>query len=305
MPIPDYQSCMLPLLKLASDGKQHRLSDAIGAISGQFKLSKEEREALLPSGTQFIIGNRVGWARTYLKKAGLLNDPKRGYFEISDRGRDLLKSNPPAINTKFLQQFPEFNEFQEKSKPKGDVKGADTEDHIAYTTPEEALDYGYQRLTENLSDEISERIKSCSPEFFERLVVELLVKMGYGGSLKEAAEVVGKSGDEGIDGIIKEDKLGLDTIYVQAKRWQNVVSRPEIQKFAGALLGKKARRGIFITTSAFTKDAVEYAENLEAKIVLLDGERLAKLMIEHGLGVNTAQSYEIKRIDSDYFSEEM
>jgi restriction system protein len=293
---------MLPLLKFASDGTPHRLQDAIASLSDQFNLSKSEREELLPSGTQFVMANRVGWARTYLKKAGLLFDPKRSFFQITERGLELLKSNPKEVNTKFLRQYDEFNQFQKKTN----IKHTQDEfepNQTTYPTPEEALEYGFQKLTENLSEEILSKIMSCSPAFFERLVIELLVKMGYGGSLKEAANIVGKSGDAGIDGIIKEDKLGLDAIYIQAKRWDSVVGRPEIQKFVGALDGQKARKGIFITTSGFSKEAIEYAKNTTVKVVLVDGERLAELMIENNLGVSTAMTYEIKKVDSDYFEE--
>lgn len=303
MSIPDYQSCMLPLLNYAGDGEAHKFSDSVAFLSDEFNLTKKERESLLPSGTQFIIANRVGWARTYLKKAGLLSDPKRGYFQITDRGKDLLKSKPTLVNTKFLRQYDEFNEFQHKSNGKEQVEDIDTE-HASYSTPEEALEYGYEKLTENLADEILQSIMRCSPSFFEQLVVELLVKMGYGGSYKEAASIVGKSGDGGIDGIIKEDKLGLDAIYIQAKRWDAVIGRPEIQKFAGALLGQKAHKGIFITTSSFTKEAFDYAKGLDAKLVLIDGAKLTSLMIENGLGVSTVHVYEIKKVDSDYFEDE-
>ena len=299
MAIPDYQTCMLPLLKYASDGKIHKLADAISAISDQFNLTTEERETLLPSGTQILIANRVAWAKTYLKKAGLLTDPKRAHFQITDRGRALMKENPSEINSKSLRKYEEFNEFQNKSNQK--IHEEKAIDYPVYSTPEEALEYGYQKLTENLTDELIKQIMSCPPPFFERLVVELLVKMGYGGSLKEAAKVVGKSGDAGIDGIIKEDKLGLDAIYIQAKRWDGVVGRPEIQKFVGALDGQKARKGIFITTSSFTKEAIEYAKGTTVKVVLIDGERLADLMIENNLGVTTTMTYEVKRVDTDYF----
>jgi restriction system protein len=293
---------MLPLLALASDGAEHSVSEAVERLSGEFKLTKAERDELLPSGTQFVIANRVGWARTYLKKAGLIADPRRSHFQITDRGRELLKTKPQSIGTRDLKQFEEFNEFQRKSKAK-EVPDGPGDDCASYSTPDEALAYGYQKLTENLADELLGKIMACSPSFFERLVVELLVKMGYGGSLKEAASIVGKSGDSGIDGIIKEDKLGLDAIYIQAKRWEGVVGRPEIQKFAGALLGQKAHKGIFITTSGFTKDALDYAKGIDAKIVLIDGETLTSLMIDHNLGISTVQTYEIKRVDSDYFEE--
>jgi len=304
MPIPDYQSFMLPLLKFAADGKVHKLSAAIVALSDEFKLSQEERETPLPSGTQFIVANRVGWARTYLKKAGLITDPKRAHFQISERGYELLKSNPKEINSKFLQRYEEFNEFHKKTNPKMAVE-EQVIDQPTYSTPEEALEYGYQKLTENLADELLEQIMASPPAFFEKLVIELLVKMGYGGSLKEAATVVGKSGDAGIDGIIKEDKLGLDAIYIQAKRWDGSVGRPDIQKFVGALDGQKARKGIFITTSTFSKEAIEYAKNTSVKVVLIDGERLTELMMENNLGVTTTQVYEIKRIDSDYFEDQI
>jgi restriction system protein len=302
MAIPDYQAFMLPLLRLAEDGKEHKVSDAIDALSDTFGLSDEEKEALLPSGTQTIIYNRIGWARTYLHKAGLLNTPQRGYFQITGRGRELLKQKPEEINIDTLNRYDEFKSFRAAHKDKAANRVKNEVDN--YGTPEEALEYGYQRINENLSEELLKTVKSCSPAFFERLVVDLLVKMGYGGSRKEAGEVLGKSGDGGIDGIIKEDKLGLDIIYVQAKRWENVVGRPEIQKFAGALLGQKARKGIFITTSGFTGEAVDYAKNLETKVILMDGCSLADLMIEYGLGVSVLANYEIKEIDTDYFMEE-
>jgi restriction system protein len=302
MPIPDYQSCMLPLLKISKDNKEHSFRDAVEIISNEFNLTKEEREILLPSGIQCIIDNRVGWARTYLTKAGLLKSPRRGYFQITERGFELLKTNPPEVNTKMLTQYDEFKEFRARRKEKGGQNEQSQIEH--YTTPEEALEYGYQKINENLADDLISKIKECTPSFFEKLVVELLVKMGYGGTLKEAGKIIGQSGDEGVDGIIKEDRLGLDVIYIQAKRWNNVVGRPEIQKFAGALLGKKAHKGIFITTSYFSNDAIEYADNIENKIVLIDGEKLTDLMIEHNLGVNIQRSIEIKKIDIDYFIED-
>jgi len=241
MSIPDYQSCMLPLLEFASDGLEHTMAEAVERLSERFGLTPEEREELLPSGAQFVIANRIGWAKTYMKKAGLLSDPRRGCFRITDRGRELLKTKPERLSSKDLMQYEEFNAFRKKSLHKA-LPSDQIEEHPLFSTPEEALEYGFQKLMENLADEIMEKIMSCSPAFFERLVIALLVKMGYGGSLKEASSIVGKAGDEGIDGIIKEDKLGLDVIYVQAKRWTSVVGRPEIQKFAGALLGQKAAR---------------------------------------------------------------
>ena len=298
--IPDYQTCMLPLLKYVADNKEHKLADAVEDLSDQFGLTAEERKELLPSKTQEVIFNRIGWARTYMKKAGLLEDTRRGVFKITERGQAVLGENLERLSTKYLRKFDEFNEFQRKHNEK-DSKSEN--DVISEATPEEMLEAGYTKLSENLADDILVNIAKCSPSFFEHLVVDLLVHMGYGGSFSEAAQVVGKSGDEGIDGIIKEDKLGLDTIYIQAKRWKGVVGRPEIQKFAGALLGQKASKGVFITTSSFTKEAEEYAASVDRKVVLIDGQKLASLMIEHNVGISTVRTFEIKRIDSDYFEE--
>ena len=301
MSIPDYQSLMLPLLKVAADGSDHSLKEAIELLSKQFSLTEEERAALLPSGTQTIIYNRIGWARTYMKKAGLLSVPKKGHFKITDRGRELLSKKPQQIDAKLLSQYEEFVSFKATHKEK--VIEIEEQEN-AFATPEEAIEYGYQKVLADLIGEILIKIKECSPGYFERLVVDLLLAMGYGGSRKEAGEVLGKSGDGGIDGIIKEDRLGLDIIYIQAKRWENQVSRPEIQKFAGALLGQKAKKGIFITTSGFSQDAIDYAKNLDTKVILIDGYRLAQLMIEHDLGVSITATYKVKSLDSDYFTED-
>ncbi|MBP5602407.1 MAG: restriction endonuclease [Treponema sp.] len=296
--IPDFQTCMLPLLKYAADNKEHKLSDAVDVLSDQFKLTKEEREELLPSKTQDVISNRISWARTFMKKAGLLEDTRRGYFKITERGQSVLSENLEKLSIKYLGKFDEFKEFRQKHNEKESISESITTNDA---TPEEMLETGFAKLSENLVDDILSKISECSPTFFEHLVVDLLVHMGYGGSFSEAAQVVGKSGDEGIDGIIKEDKLGLDTIYIQAKRWKGVVGRPEIQKFAGALLGQKASKGVFITTSTFTKEADDYASSVDRKVVLIDGEKLASLMIEHNVGISTVRTFEIKRIDSDYF----
>lgn len=300
MTIPDYQSIMLPLLKLISDQKEYSMRDVFDSLAVKLNLSPEEIKELLPSGQQYLFENRVGWARTYLKKAGLLTSPKRGYVLITERGLQALKQNPIDINNKFLLQFPEFVEFQQGKKR----STKDSEDNRKETTPEETLELAYQEIREELSQELLNNIKGCSPAFFEKLVVELLVKMGYGGSLADAGRAVGKSGDEGIDGVIKEDKLGLDAIYIQAKRWSNVVGRPEIQKFVGALYGQKAKKGVFITTSSFSKEAIDYADKIENKVILLDGDSLTELMIDYGVGVSTANTYEIKKVDSDYFVDE-
>lgn len=304
MAIPTYEECMLPLMKIAEDGKEHLFKETIDTLITRFNLTDEEKQQLLPSGSAFVINNRIGWARTYLTKAGLLLKTRRGYFQISEEGKEFLKRNPHFINTKMLSDYDSFNEFQsikERDTSDYDKKINKEEQNI---TPHELLESGYLSIKNELSSELLSMIKNISSSRFEKLVVDLLVKMGYGGSIKEAATVVGKSGDEGIDGIIKEDKLGLDVIYIQAKKWEGNVGRPEIQKFAGALLGKKAKKGIFITTSNFTNEAREYVTDIDAKIILLDGRQLTELMIENDLGVSTQDIYTIKRIDSDYFEED-
>jgi len=301
MTIPDFQTIMLPLMKLSSDGKERPLAEIREALSRIFGLSQEELSTLLPSGTQPVFNNRVAWASIYLHRTGLLRRPKRGCYQITERGHEVLKENPQKININFLDKFPEFVEFREMKKGKSAVAAII---ESSETNPEEALESAFQELQHTLASDILQSVKDCSPQFFERLVIDVLVKMGYGGSRKEAGHAIGKSGDEGIDGIIKEDKLGLDIIYIQAKRWANPVGRPEIQKFVGALHGQRARKGIFITTSNFTRDALDYVKNIESKIILIDGALLAELMIEHNVGVATVASYEIKKIDSDYFIED-
>jgi len=301
MAIPDYQTIMLPLLKFAGDQKEHSLREAIDALADQFRLTETERKELLPSGQQTVFDNRVGWARTYMKKACLLETPRRGHFRITNRGLKVLKQPPPMINAKFLEQYEEFREFRALRREK---RGAKREAQDEEITPEEALESAYQNIREGLASDLLEQIKASPPSLFEKTVVELLVNMGYGGSRKDAGKAIGKTGDEGIDGIIKEDRLGLDIIYVQAKRWENTVGRPEVQKFAGALQGKHARKGIFITTSGFSRDAHDYASRIDTKIVLIDGSQLAQFMIDHNIGVSPVGLYEIKRIDSDYFTEQ-
>jgi restriction system protein len=308
MSIPDYQTIMLPLLKIAGDGETHQFRFSVEALAQHFALTETERSELLPSGKQPTFNNRVGWARTYMTKAGLLESPRRGLFRITDQGRRVLQQNPPLINVQFLEQFEEFRQFRALRRDRSEL-AISTGDSLSTTepsdqTPEESLEAAYQILRENLAAEILETVKRCSPQFFEQLVVDLLVRMGYGGSRREAGEAIGRSGDEGIDGIIKEDRLGLDIIYVQAKRWEGAVGRPEVQKFAGALQGQRARKGIFITTSAFSREAWEYAKQIETKIILVDGATLAEYMIDNGVGVTTEAVYELKRLDHDYFSEE-
>jgi restriction system protein len=302
--IPDYQSIMLPLLKLTSDKMEHRINDLVDKLAEQFDLTDDERKELLPSGQTFIFGSRVGWARTYLKKAGLLDAPKRGIALITQRGLDILKTNPKHIDVSTLKQFPEFLEFHNIKKV--DIDSTDQVEITSETTPEENLEIAYQHLRKTLAQDLLNRIIGMTPAFFEKLVVELLVKMGYGGSIKDAGKAIGKSGDEGIDGTIKEDRLGLDIIYIQAKKWRNgnVVGRPEIHKFIGALAGQGAKKGIFITTSNFTKEALEYTPKNETKIVLIDGQQLAQLMIDFNIGVSTVNIYELKKVDNDYFGDE-
>ncbi len=304
--IPDYQTLMLPLLKLVSDGQEHRYRDLIEKLAVEFKVTDDERKEFLASGNQAIFDNRVGWAKTYLKKAGLIDSSKRAIFIITDLGRQTLAGKPERIDAKFLRQFPAFLEFQNASRNSVVAEEETSATDVNVETPEERLDRAYQTIRKALASELLTKVMDLTPSAFERLVVELLVKMGYGGSINDAGKAIGKSGDEGIDGTIKEDKLGLDIIYIQAKRWKagNAVGRPEIQKFVGALAGQGAKKGIFITTSNFTREASEYAPKNETKIVLIDGEQLAQLMIDYNLGCTPQQSYELKKIDNDYFGEE-
>jgi len=307
MSIPDYQSIMLPLLNLASDSHEHKFSTTVEELSDQYELTQEERSEMLPSGAQAVFTNRVGWARSYLKQAGLIESPKRGFFRITQLGLDLLGTEPARIDNHLLQKYPAFLEFKKKNnkKPKTEVshKPESTFEDDS-DSPEDSLATAYLDLRSSLEAELLQIVKEGSPSFFERLVVDLLVKMGYGGNRQDAGKAVGKTADGGIDGIIKEDQLGLDVIYLQAKKWENTVGRPEIQKFAGALQGQRAKRGVFITTSNFSKGAIEYAGMIESKIVLLDGEALTKLMVDNNVGVSTLGHYEVKKIDFDYFDNE-
>lgn len=279
------------------------MREAEERLASEFNLSEEERAQLIPSGRQPVFYNRVAWAKVYLQQAGLLTSPRRGCFQISERGQQVLANKPERITIKFLETFPEFVESRssKRGKTKAIEEGGENGDH---ETPEERLEDAYQRVRNGLASELLNHVKNCSAQFFERLVVELLVKMGYGGSRKEAGQAIGRSGDEGIDGIISEDRLGLDVIYIQAKKWEGTVGRPEIQKFVGALHGKRARKGVFITTGRFSSDASDYISRIDPKVVLIDGQQLAELMIDFGVGVTSTVSYEVKRMDSDYFDEE-
>jgi restriction system protein len=303
MNIPDFQSIMFPLMKISSDKNIHMFRDVMTELSEHFQLTEEEKKELLPSGKQSIFENRSGWAKTHLKKAGLLNYPRRGCIQITDRGLSVLEKTIDRIDMKFLKQFDEYNEFINMTNQ--NKSGDESTNEIETHTPEELMETAFQNIKTTLADEILDKVRNVSPAFFEKLVVDLLVKMGYGGSINDAGKAIGKTGDEGIDGIIKEDKLGLDVIYIQAKRWKegNIVGRPELQKFVGALAGQGAKKGIFITASTFSKDAIEYSPKNETKIILINGIQLAELMIEHNVGVSHQQIYEIKKIDNDYFEE--
>lgn len=299
MPIPKFQEITLPMLRLAADGQVWSLADAREELARHFQLTEEDLEELLPSGRQARFANRVAWAKVYLERGGLLSSPKRAHFQITDRGKEVLQNPPEEISIKFLSQYPEFQEFRSRSSK----STQDESDDESSDTPEEILDSAYLTIRKNLASDVLERVKSCTPRFFEHLVVDLLLKMGYGRAGGGTGERVGQSGDEGIDGIISEDRLGLEMVYLQAKRWEGTVGRPEIQKFVGALHGKRARKGVFITTGSFSADAAAYVQTIDPKVALVDGEQLAEYMVDFGLGVSLARAYEVKRIDTDYFEE--
>lgn len=304
MAVPDFQSLMMPLLRLAGDGVEHAFKDAVEAVAVEFRLTPEERHELLPSSSRTtLFYNRLAWAKTHMTMAGLLQAPRRGVFCITQRGRDLLARQPTRIDLRTLQQYPEY-ERARRGDAQPPAETTAQEIPPSELTPEEAIERAHLSLRNDLARELLESIMQCSPAFFELLIIKLMIKMGYGGSREEAGKAVGRSGDGGIDGVINEDRLGLDAIYLQAKRWSNVVGRPEIQQFVGALAGQRANKGVFIATSRFTQDAKDYAANSQYKVVLIDGERLADLMIEHDLGVSVAAMYQLKRIDSDFFTEE-
>lgn len=300
---------MLPLLRLTADGNERKFRDAIERLAQEFDLTDAERSEMLPSGTAPLFDNRIGWARTYLKQAGLLTSPKRGSFQITERGKTLLLKNPTRIDVGVLDQFDEFRAFRTRRRESAVDNGVATQvteesDVSTSQTPEDQLAAAYRRLRSELELDLLEQVKTVTPAFFERLVIDLLVAMGYGGSRQDAGRAIGKSGDGGIDGIIKEDKLGLDVIYVQAKRWEGTVGRPEIQKFAGALQGQRASKGVFITTSSYTREAREFVSLISTKIILIEGNQLASMMIDHNVGVSTVGMYELKKIDTDYFEGE-
>jgi restriction system protein len=304
MAVPDFQTVMLPLLVLMGDGSEHSLAEVIENLGNRLGLSPEEKKELLPSESEPRFDNRVRWSAFYLRKAGLLERTGRGRIRITQRGQQLLQTKPQRIDVNFLKQFPEFLEFKKAARK------SDSEDSVAILneeeeeTPEETLEASYQNLRGTLAEELLDRVKKCPPKFFEKLVVDLLVSMGYGGSRKDAGQAVGQSGDDGIDGIIKEDKLGLDVVYLQAKRWEATVGRPVVQAFAGSLEGQRARKGVLITTSQFSQEAKDYVSRIEKKIILIGGQELAQLMIDHGIGVTEVRTYSVRKMDLDYFGEE-
>ena len=298
MPVPGHEEFMMPLLKLAGNQQEYSMAEAREKMAEEFSLTIADLRELLPSGKQAVFPNRVAWAKTYLLKAGLLESETRGKFNITKRGLDVLKAEPETIDRKYLMQFKEFRDFVNRSHGEG---GKIEPGKVKPETPEEVLEAAVEELHNALVEEVLSKVLESPPSFFEQLVIDLLLAMGYGGSRKDAGHAIGKSGDEGIDGIIKEDKLGLDIIYIQAKRWQNPIGRPEIQKFVGALAGQRAKKGVFITTADFTKEAERYVKGIESKVVLIGGQELARLMIQHNLGVSTNVVYEVKRLDTDYF----
>lgn len=304
MAIPKYNEMYRVFLDCLADMQPHRSKEVRDSIAARLSVSNEERQVMLPSGRQAIFDNRVGWTRTYLKKAGLITGLTRGVYQLTELGKQILDSNPAVMDNSFLEQFESFQQFIH-AEP-ASIKQNPPEKWDGQT-PQDAFDISYQQINHALADDLLSEIMKQTPAFFEKLVVELLENMGYGGSVENAGRVVGQPGDEGIDGIIREDKLGFSLIYIQAKRWdrEKSIGRPEIQKFVGALAGQGASKGLFITTAQFTKEACEYAKKQHTtKIVLVDGETLAKLMIEYNLGVSTEAVYRIKRLDSDYFSED-
>jgi restriction system protein len=311
MPIPSYEALMLPLLKSLSDGRERSIADIRGSLAAQFGLSVEELAQTLIGG-QPIFNNRVGWAGTYLKKAAVVDSPRRGCLVITQRGMSLLREHPEAVDNRLLSRFTEFAEFRNR-RPQteapvnavGHTVTVQPAVLVNQLSPEESLQQAYQSIMTSIADDILARVCECSPSFFERLVVQVLVKMGYGGTESDAARAVGRSGDGGIDGVIREDALGLDSIYVQAKRWDGTVGRPDIHQFVGALADKGARKGVFITTSSFSKEARQFVANLSSpRIALVDGAHLANLMLRYGVGVSTSETYIVKKVDTDFFVED-
>ena len=301
--IPDYQELMRPVLE-AAEAEPRKISDVVEELSVSFQLSEEERAELLPSGKQTRIANRVHWARSYLKQAGLVSNPRRGWYELTEQGRSAL-SDTSEINSKYLEQFDEFQDFKSRTR------GGDTgEEHLApddSETPDESIQAAHKRLNAALAANLLDYVRSASPAFFESLIVELLIAMGYGGSTEDAGRALGQSGDNGVDGVIDQDPLGVDQIYLQAKRYgaNNLVGPGDIRDFYGALSIHRATKGIFVTTSGFTSSGIQTAASLGSRIVLIDGPELAKLMIRYNIGCRDKDVLHIKQIDEAYFEEDV
>lgn len=306
MAVPDFQTLMRPTLVILSDGQEHAVEEVRTRLAAEFALSEGDLEERLPSGRAKTFNNRVGWATTYLYRCGLVSRPRRSIYAVTERGLEVLEQHPERVDLGVLSQFEEFREFRRARSHPATATAAPTTNGLPVeeATPEERIAVAYGELRTAVAEELRDRILDQSPEFLEQLVLDVLRAMGYGGSRADAAERLGQSGDEGIDGIIREDKLGLDQIYVQAKRWapNRTVGRPEIQRFVGALHGQRASKGVFITTSSFSPEAMDCAAHVVPRVILIDGHELAQLMIDHGVGVSVETRLDIKRIDSDYFS---
>jgi len=299
---------MLPILTMLGDGHPQRVRDIMQTLADQFRLSPEDLEERVPNGSQTRFYNRTNWALTYMAKAGLVTRVPRAHARITDEGLNLVASHPTEVSVRTLRRYETFRQFEERKRP-GPAGGAAerlaptaTEREVA--TPDELMESAYRSIREDLADELLERVRACPPSFFEQLVVDVLVSMGYGGSLEDAGAAIGRTGDGGIDGTIKEDRLGLDVVCIQAKRWEGTVGRPVVQAFVGSMEGRQATKGVLITTSSFSRDAEEYVNRIQRRIVLVDGRRLAELMIDHDVGVATKRTYAVKRVDSDYFPED-
>ena len=302
MTIPDYQSLMLPVLQAVGDGKEHVMNDILNALSDKFQLTNEEKNRTKLSGGETVFHNRVWWARTHILRAGLIESTQRGIIKITSRGLQVLQKAPRKIDNKFLRQFPEYRWKSRSDRTKTQHEERISAETAETRTPQEIIESNYRGLRQTLVQDLLDRIKGCSPEFFEGLVVDLLAAMGYGGSKEEAGEAIGRRREiGGIDGVIKEDRLGLDVVYIQAKRWENPVGRPVVSQFSGSLESTKATKGVLITTSWFSDDAKDFVKSIGKRIVLIDGEELANLMITYGVGVTLEASYDIKKIDPDYF----
>ena len=307
MAIPDFQTLMLPLLKYLHSVQSSTFKECVKHLADEFSLTEDERKQMLPSGRDILFRNRVGWSRTHLFKAGLIDSPRRGILNLSDTGIKVLTDETPVkVDMKYLMQFEKYKQWR---FPDSSISDGASNEHTIFEstkTPKEMLEESYTQMRNDLAQELLQKVKECSPEFFERLVVDLLLKMGYGGSRSDAGKAIGKTGDGGIDGIINEDRLGLDSIYIQAKRWDDTtVGQPEIQKFVGAMAGRHGGKGVFITTSTFSQNAVQYASSVQGmKIKLIDGKELAQYMIDFDIGTSEEETYVLKRMDTDYFSEE-